>query len=65
MSKHNSTILETNVDIQKGPIKTAVPLKRGYMGFHVSFGECRGFMDIRVVHCKMGALLLILWTYDL
>ena len=26
---------------KKGPIKTTVPLKRGYMGFHVSLGECR------------------------
>ena len=26
---------------KRGPIKTTVPLKRGYMGFHVSLGECR------------------------
>ena len=25
---------------QKGSIKTTVPLKGGYMGFHVSLGEC-------------------------
>ena len=25
---------------KKGPIKTTVPLKGGYMGFHVSLGEC-------------------------
>ena len=25
---------------EKGPIKTTVPLKGGYMGFHVSLGEC-------------------------
>ena len=25
---------------KKGPLKTTVPLKWGYMGFHVSFGEC-------------------------
>ena len=24
----------------RGPIKTTVPLKGGYMGFHVSLGEC-------------------------
>ena len=26
---------------KRGPIKTTVPLKWGYMGFHVSLGECR------------------------
>ena len=26
---------------QRGPIKTTVLLKWGYMGFHVSLGECR------------------------
>ena len=25
---------------KKSPMKTTVPLKRGYMGFHVSSGEC-------------------------
>ena len=25
---------------KKGPIKTLVVLKRDYMGFHVSLGEC-------------------------
>ena len=25
---------------KKGPIQTTVPLKGGYMGFHVSLGEC-------------------------
>ena len=25
---------------KKGPIKTTVPSKRGYMGFHVSLEEC-------------------------
>ena len=25
---------------KKGPIKTTVPLKGDYMGFHVSLGEC-------------------------
>ena len=25
---------------KKGPIKTTVLLKGGYMGFHVSLGEC-------------------------
>ena len=28
--------------LKKGSIKTTVPLKRGYMGFHVSLGECSG-----------------------
>ena len=26
---------------KRGPIKTTVPLKWSYMGFHVSLGECR------------------------
>ena len=34
---------------KKGPIKTTVLLKGGYMGFHVSLGECRG---LRV--CGLG-----------
>ena len=25
---------------KRGPIKTTVPLKWGYMGFHVCLGEC-------------------------
>ena len=25
---------------KRGPIKTTVPLKWAYMGFHVSLGEC-------------------------
>ena len=29
---------------KKGPIKTTVPLKGGYMGFHVSLGECKFFV---------------------
>ena len=28
---------------KKGPIKTTVLLKGGYMGFHVSLGECKPF----------------------
>ena len=35
-----STLPETNMETQKGPIKATVPLKRAYMGFHVSLGEC-------------------------
>ena len=27
---------------KKGPIKTTVPLKGGYMGFHVRLGESMG-----------------------
>ena len=34
------TLPETDMEIQKGPMKTTVPLKGGYMGFHVSLGEC-------------------------
>ena len=35
------TLPETNMETQKGPtIKTTVLLKRDYMGFHVSLGEC-------------------------
>ena len=37
------TLPETNMEIQKGPIKTTVLLKGDYMGFHVSLGECKGF----------------------
>ena len=33
-------LLETNMETQKGPIKATVPLTWGYMGFHVSLGEC-------------------------
>ena len=41
---------------KRGPIKTTVPLKWGYMGFHVCLGECKwevvayvflGFWDLR------------------
>ena len=28
---------------KKGPIKTTVPLKGGYMGFHVSLEECTAY----------------------
>ena len=34
------TLPETNMETQKGPIKTTVPLKGDYMGFPVSLGEC-------------------------
>ena len=27
----------------RGPMKTTVPLKGVYMGFHVSLGECKHF----------------------
>ena len=30
------------MDTQKGPIKTTVLLKGGFMGFHVSLGQCMG-----------------------
>ena len=53
-----------------GPIKTTVTLKWGYMGFHVSLGECKNFFkssayDLRhmtkawpEVSLKNGAMLL-------
>ena len=34
---------------KRDPIKTTVPLKWGYMGFHVSLGECRS----RVWACRL------------
>ena len=34
------TLPETNMETQKGPLKTTGLLKGGYMGFHVSLGEC-------------------------
>ena len=34
------TLPETNMETQKGPVKTTVLLKGDYMGFHVSLGEC-------------------------
>ena len=34
---------------KKGPIKTTVPLNRGYTGFHVSLGEC--------ISCHQGSPL--------
>ena len=37
---YRGTLPETNMETQAGPMKTTVPLKWGYMGFHVSFGEC-------------------------
>ena len=35
------TLLETNMETQKGPHKDRFPLKGGSMGFHVSLGECK------------------------
>ena len=34
------TLPETNMETQEGPYKDYSPLKGGYMGFHVSLGEC-------------------------
>ena len=31
---------------KKGPIKTTVTLKWGYMGFHVNLGECRVYNSL-------------------
>ena len=39
--------------LKKGPIKTTVPSKGGYMGCHVSLGECIGV--IGVIH-RPGAV---------
>ena len=35
-----ATLPETNMETQKGPYKDYSPFKGGYMGFHVSLGEC-------------------------
>ena len=34
------TLPETNMETQKGPTKTRVLLKGGYIGLHVNLGEC-------------------------
>ena len=39
------TLLETNMDTPRGPMKTTVLLKGDYMDFHVSLGECTGFIS--------------------
>ena len=38
---------------KRGPMKTPVPLKGGYMGFHVSLGECR---ELRISGLKVQGL---------
>ena len=38
-SRTTSTLPETNMEIQKGAIKTTVLLTEDYLGFHVSLGE--------------------------
>ena len=35
------TLLETNMETKKAPIKTTARLKGDYLGFHVSLGECK------------------------
>ena len=36
-----ATLAETNMETQKGPYKDYSPFKKaGYIGFHVSLGEC-------------------------
>ena len=35
-----TTLLETNVETQKGPYRDYSPSKRDYMGSHVNLGEC-------------------------
>ena len=42
---------------KKDPIKTTVPLKWGYMGFHVSLGECRSW-----VHGFLRPALVVLFS---
>ena len=37
----NLTLPETNMETQKGPYEDYSPSKRGYMGFHVTLGECK------------------------
>ena len=58
MEKNTETEMESWVHIhsrklawkpKKGPIKTIVPLKQGYMGFHVRLGECRGLIYLPLV----------------
>ena len=41
---------------KKGPIKTTVLLKGGYMGFHVSLGECRWDMFDQLHTCRKLAV---------
>ena len=36
----SNTLPETNMETQKGPLKSTVLLQGDYMGFHVSLGEC-------------------------
>ena len=44
---------------QKGPIKTTVLLKGGYMSFHVSLGECTSATS---AHGSFVRLLVFLWS---
>ena len=37
---HENHTPGNNMETQKGPIKTTVPLNGGYLGCHVSLGEC-------------------------
>ena len=51
------TLLETNMETQRGPMKTTVLLKWGCMGFHVSLGECRVLESrcgVTVVRCELN-----------
>ena len=48
-----------------GPIKTTVPLKWGYMGFHVSLGECNVADKEKVRANRAWSLLLLtVWTLE-
>ena len=55
LTRKTHTLPETNMEIQKGPYKDYSPLKRGYMGFHVSLGECTGLQgpaEVRLHRCR-------------
>ena len=49
------TLPETNMQTQKGPIKTTVLLKGDNLGFHVGLGECRFRVLVQLPY-KVGYL---------
>ena len=54
------TLPETNIETQKGSIKTTIFLKGGYMGFHVNLGECRTLL--RCNNDSRRVLILQVWA---
>ena len=46
------------METQKGPHKDYSPLKWGYMGFHVSLGECRCCKVCQYLHPEEAIRLL-------